>query len=131
MREFIIKTDYPGKLEFVDKNEEATFELLLSYIKNQGVDRVKLTISEIEKNITDKQKNLFKVLCSKVAQKTGYTISEVEENLVKGYDNNKKSINQIGKDEFQDFFTFTMKFCEEFFDIRLTIGNDGLIKELD
>lgn len=131
MKEFLIKTEYPGKLEFIDDKEGAVFELLLSHLKKQGVASVKLTISEIDKNITDKQKNLFKVLCSKVSNSSGYTISEVEENLVNKYDRNKTSINQLSKEEFSDFFIFAMGVCDEFFGIKITIGKDGLIKELN
>ena len=130
---FRLTFDDQGKSRFLDKADKATFESLLLAIRKSFIDRGKkpiyeMTISTVEKTITDKQISLWKMLLTIIADNSGHSLQEIEETIL---NENSISVNEFEKlnnEDFQNLLLKTTKFSSEFFGINITLKDDKFIK---
>ena len=103
MKSFLMKISNEDKISFVDSDDRAVFKRLLSSFKSKGISQYKITVESIdEQNLTEKQVKLFRVLISKIAEKTGNNFDIVEKTLVEEFLPGK-NINIFSKSEFSAF----------------------------
>ena len=123
-----MKISNEDKISFVDSDDRAVFKRLLSSFKSKGISQYKITVESIdEQNLTEKQVKLFRVLISKIAEKTGNNFDIVEKTLVEEFLPGK-NINIFSKSEFSAFMNWVVPFCADFFSIEIGIDKNGFIE---
>ena len=128
MKSFLMKISNEDKISFVDSDDRAVFKRLLSSFKSKGISQYKITVESIdEQNLTEKQVKLFRVLISKIAEKTGNNFDIVEKTLVEEFLPGK-NINIFSKSEFSAFMNWVVPFCADFFSIEIGIDKNGFIE---
>lgn len=118
-----------NKIQFVNKQAEENYNKILSAYNNTG-KVLSLDIKEFSKNITDKQYTMWKALIMAGVEKTGYSYSETEAELVNKFspyiyvdnifgekEKVRKNISEMNNKEFSEFFEQCVAFMKEFFNI--------------
>ena len=128
MKSFLMKVVNEDKISFVDSDDRAVFKRLLSSFKSKGISQYKITVESVDgQNLTQKQVGLFKVLISRIAEKTGNDFDIVEKTLVDEF-RPGKNINEFSKSEFAAFMNWVVPFCADFFSIEVGIDKNGFIE---
>lgn len=111
-----------GKPKFVDKQDKASFEKLLSFIKNKGEKRFLMTISIPNTNITsDKQSVLWNIIKNLIRTESGNDLEDIEQTL----NRSNKSVEDMNKKEFNDLIEYSLSICKEFFDVDIILNEYG------
>lgn len=124
--------DLNGNPKFLDPVDKATFESLLSAIKesfkSQGKKPIfEITISTIEKSITEKQVGLWKALVRLIAEHSGHTVTEVETTVLNQFTNDDERPENMPHQRFQQLIEHTTAFAVEFFELHIILSDDKFI----
>lgn len=125
MKSFVIRITENDEFEYIDRNDKAAVKRLLSSIRNSGVAKAKLTISQLESStkLTPKQQMLFHVLVWKIAEHTGNDRQTVKTTLCNNLLPEGKYFEELSKREFNDFLEACCAFTMEFFDINVQFNS--------
>lgn len=127
MKSFICKIGDHGQIAFIDKNDKASFERLLSSIKTSGKNKFKITISLLEDDskITEKQKRLFKVLVSMISDHTGSDYNSVYDTLIQDQlPGGKRSLDELSRVQYSNFLEKCCAFSNSFFDLNVQFNSE-------
>lgn len=123
MKDFLMKHGEDGKPTFVDKQDKATFELLLSSYKERNEIFV-MTISQRQKKTSENQIKLWNVLMSMISQETGNDVRSIEETVLSDFSKLNEKVETMGNDRFQELLLYTTNFANEFFNLNITLENE-------
>ena len=118
-----MKHDKNGKPTFVDKQDKATFELLLSSFKDRDEIFV-MTISQHKKRTNSNQIVLWNTLVSLISTETGNDIKTIEETLMNNFSKNNEKVETLSNERFQELLMFATSFSLEFLELNIVLEND-------
>lgn len=111
--------DENGKPKFIDKQDKASFEKLLSFYKMKGEKKFLMTISIPNMDMaTEKQSKLWNVIKNLIHAESGNDLDTIESTLNK----TKKSVKEMTKKEFYDLLEYSLSICKEFFDVEIVLN---------
>lgn len=121
---FKIKINEDGTFNFIDKKDQVAFGRTLQFLKQRkGVDTLELSLALIETKTTERQRNLFKVLCRKISEASHNSYSDVELAFLSyfGYGD----IDSFPKDKFNELLTYAEALSNEVFGVGVKINYDN------
>ena len=118
----VITFDEKGEFRFIDSKDEEAFKRTLSFLnRTKNIKEVELSISTIEDDSTEKQKELFKILCREISQASGqYSFENVQLAFLSyfGY----SDINDFPKESFNELLDYSVALANEVFEIEVSIN---------
>lgn len=132
MKSFIYKIQDDGSVDFLDKQDKAAYERLLSSIKRSGRNKFKVIIQLLDegKSLSESQKNLFNVLIDKISDYSGNDFNTVRETLVKNILVNK-DVDDLNHSEFNGFLEAIIVFCNDFFNLNVSFNSETNYVEIN
>lgn len=121
---FKIKINDDGTFRFIDEKDLVAFGRTLQFLKQRkGVDTLELSLSLIETKITERQKNLFKILCRKINEASQHSYQEVEIAFLSyfGY----HDLESFPKDKFNELLIYAEALSNEVFGVGVKINYDN------
>ena len=119
-----MKHDNSGKPAFVDKQDKAVFERLLSLYKDKG-EIFEMTISSRSVGKTsESQMKLWRVILDLMAIESGNDFKTIEETLLTNFSANKEQPETMSNDRFQQLLLYATNFANEFMGINIVLEND-------
>lgn len=111
-----------GKPKFVDNKDKASYEELLSLLKEKNHSQFLMEIKlKPLKLTTEKQEKLWLALKLLINSESGNDLKTIEETLNK----TDKEVSEMNNKEFNDLKEYTLSVCEEFFNTEIHINEYG------
>jgi hypothetical protein len=114
-----------GKPVFVDKKDKESFNGLLSFIKNRGVETFVMSIEESKPiSINQNQIKLWKTIVNLISMESGNDLQTVEHTL----NVMKIPVSEMDNNTFNNLLNHAFVVCEEYFNVSISLSSTGNIE---
>jgi hypothetical protein len=119
-----IKLNDDGSFSFITSREEESFKRTISALTKKGTFKAELTLNLIYEESTQRQCNLFKMICRKISEASAmYDYNIVYSSILQyfGYNN----IEDFPKDKFNDLLEISIMTAREAFGVEIKINPEN------